>query len=46
MNISSDTKLEKVLVKDSNIKYSNKLFNDDITVDIDYENTAVTSILN
>lgn len=46
MNISSDTKLEKVLVKDSNIKYSNKLFNDDITVAIDYENTAVTSILN
>lgn len=46
MNISSDTKLEKVLVKDSNIKYSNKLFNDDITVEIDYENTAVTSILN
>ena len=46
MNISSDTKLEKVLVKDSNIKYSNKLFNDDITVVIDYENTAVTSILN
>ena len=46
MNVSSDTVLDKITINNCNIKYKNLLFNEDINVLVDYENTEITTILN